>query len=158
MQHDRLQKPMKAVGESGIFPHVKTAKVIVAILLLSNLPCAFGTQSAAPSPTATPTPTQEEPKRPQKIRISTGIAEGLILHKVNPNYPKEARKNHIQGDVLLQFTIDRSGNVADLKVVSGDPILIDASVDAVKQWKYRPYRLNGEPVEVETMVNIQFHM
>jgi protein TonB len=141
-----------------IFLHVKTTNVIAVILLLLTLPCAFGIQSASPSPTATPTPTNEEPKRPQKLRISSGIAEGLVLHKVNPHYPREARIEHITGDVLLQVTIDRAGNVATVKAVQGARVLADAAVDAVKQWKYRPYMLNGEPIEVETTVKIQFHM
>jgi protein TonB len=77
---------------------------------------------------------------------------------VNPDYPREARKNHVQGDVILQATIDKEGNVAGLKVVRGEPILADAAVEAVKQWKYRPYLLNGEAVEVETQLLIKFHM
>ena len=136
---------------------MKTANVIAAMLLLLNLPCAFGTQSASPSPTATPAPTNEEPKRPQKLRVSSGIAEGLVRYKVNPEYPKEARKNHIQGDVVLQVTIDKSGNVT-IESVQGEPILADAAVHAVKQWKYRPYMLNREPVEVATTVRVQFHL
>lgn len=86
------------------------------------------------------------------------MAEGLILHKVNPKYPAEAREKHIQGDVILQATINKQGDVAQLKLVKGDPILADAAMDAVKQWKYKPYLLNGEPVEVETTVKIIFHM
>lgn len=93
-----------------------------------------------------------------KVRVSSGVAEGLKVHDVSPVYPREARKNHVQGDVILRATIDRQGNIADLKLVSGEPILADAAVEAVKQWKYKPYILNGEPVEVETQVLIRFHM
>lgn len=102
---------------------------------------------------------QTEPaKHPVKLRVSSGVAEGLKTHTVNPKYPREARDKGIQGDVLLQATIDTKGNIANLNAVQGDPILVEASIEAVKQWKYKPYILNGEPVEVETTIKIQFHL
>ena len=64
----------------------------------------------------------------------------------------------MQGDVLLQATISKSGNIENLRAVSGPPLLIQAAMDAVKQWKYRPYLLNNEPVEVDTTIKVQFHM
>lgn len=93
-----------------------------------------------------------------KLRVSSGIAEGLKTHNVNPKYPREARKKGIQGDVILQATLDTKGNLTNVKVAQGDPILAKAAVEAVQQWRYRPYVLNGEPVEVETTIKIQFHM
>jgi protein TonB len=102
---------------------------------------------------------QTEPvKQPSRLKVSSGVAEGLKTHSVNPKYPREARDKGTQGDVILQATIDTKGNVTNLNAVKGDPILADASIEAVKQWKYRPYMLNGEPVEVETTIKIQFHM
>ena len=95
---------------------------------------------------------------PQKLRVSSGVAEGLKIHDVTPTYPQMARIAHIQGDVLLQATISKSGVIENLHGVSGHPILIQAAMDAVKQWKYKPYILNGEPVEVETTIKVQFHM
>jgi periplasmic protein TonB len=95
---------------------------------------------------------------PQKLRVSSGVAEGLKIHDVTPTYPQMARIAHIQGDVLLQATISKSGVIENLHGVQGHPILIQAAMDAVKQWKYRPYILNGEPVEVETTIKVQFHM
>ena len=92
------------------------------------------------------------------MRISSSRAQSLIIHQVDPKYPREARKKHIQGDVVLRVTIDREGNVMDQKLIEGEPILADAAVEAVKQWKYKPYLLNGEPVEVETQVVIRFYM
>jgi len=96
--------------------------------------------------------------KPKKLRVSSGVAEGLKTHTVNPKYPREARDKGIQGDVILQATIDTKGNITNLNAVKGDPILAEASIEAVKQWKYKPYLLNGEPVEVETTIRIQFHM
>jgi len=95
---------------------------------------------------------------PQKLRVSSGVAQGLLLHKVDPIYPFEARRNHIQGDVLLRATIGKDGLIHDLKAISGQPILIEAAKGAVEQWRYRPYVLQGQPVEVETTIKIQFHM
>jgi periplasmic protein TonB len=93
-----------------------------------------------------------------KLRVSSGVAEGLKTHTVNPKYPREARDKGIQGEVILQATIDTKGNITNLNAVRGDPILADASIEAVKQWRYKPYILNGEPVEVETTIKIVFHL
>jgi len=98
----------------------------------------------------------EEP--PKRLRVSSGVAEGLKTHNVTPKYPVEARQQRIEGDVLLQATIDTKGNLGKLKAIQGDPILVAAALDAVKQWRYRPYMLKGEPVEVETTIRVQFHM
>jgi protein TonB len=95
---------------------------------------------------------------PQKLRVSSGVADGLKIHDVQPTYPQMARIAHIQGDVMLQATISKSGVIENLHATSGHPILIQAAMDAVKQWKYKPYILNGEPVEVETTIKVQFHM
>ena len=93
-----------------------------------------------------------------KLRVSSGVAEGLKIHTVNPKYPREARDKGIQGEVILQATIDTKGNITNLNAVKGDPILADASIEAVKQWRYKPYILNGEHVEVETTIKIVFHL
>jgi protein TonB len=95
---------------------------------------------------------------PQKIRVSSGVVEGLKLNAPTPTYPQMARIAHIQGDVILQATISKTGTVENLRAISGHPILIQAALDAVRQWKYKPYVLNGEPVEVETTIKVQFHM
>lgn len=95
---------------------------------------------------------------PKRLRVSPGVAEGLKTHTVDPIYPREARDKGIQGEVILQATIDTKGNIASLTAVKGDPILADASIEAVKQWRYKPFLLNGEPVEVETTIKVVFHM
>lgn len=101
---------------------------------------------------------QDSPSPKPHLRVSSGVAEGLIKHKVNPKYPREAREQGIEGDVILRATIDTKGNITNLKVSQGDPILAAAAIDAVKDWKYRPYVLNGEPVDVDTTIKIQFHL
>jgi len=100
----------------------------------------------------------EQPKKPMRLRVSSGVAEGLKIHDEQPIYPPEAKLKKIQGDMVLRATIDTKGNIIDLQPVQGASILVKASMDAVKNWKYRPYLLNGEPVEVETTIKVQFRM
>jgi periplasmic protein TonB len=93
---------------------------------------------------------------PQRIRVSSGVQSGLLVRKVQPNYPPLARQARIQGTVILQAQISKEGNIENLTLISGHPMLAPAAIEAVKQWKYRPYLLNGEPVEVETSVQVNF--
>jgi len=95
---------------------------------------------------------------PQKLRISAGVAEGLLIRRIDPQYPQMAKIAHMQGEVVLQAVISKSGDIQNLHAMSGPPLLIQAAMDAVKQWKYKPYLLNGEPVEVDTQVRVQFKM
>jgi protein TonB len=122
---------------------------LLAVAIIAASSCAVLAQSPQPSPSASKSP---------KLRVAQAVAEGKIIKKVPPRYPIEAKRKHITGVVILDFTIDKSGNVEDLKMVSGDPILTQAAVEAVRQWKYTPYLLNGDPVEVETTVKITFRM
>jgi periplasmic protein TonB len=131
---------------------MKRFLAFAAVFFLAQLALAQTEQAAKPDSQAKP----EEP--PKHLRVSSGVAEGLKTHNVTPRYPVEARQQGIQGDVLLQAMIDTKGNLVKLKVVQGDPILVAAAVDAVKQWRYRPYILKGEPMEVETTIRVQFHM
>lgn len=84
------------------------------------------------------------------------MMEGNLIHRVQPDYPPLARQVRVQGAVVLQAIISREGTIEKLKVLSGHPMLIPAAVNAVLQWRYRPYVLNGEPVEVETQVTVNF--
>jgi protein TonB len=85
-----------------------------------------------------------------------GVSEGLLLERVNPSYPEIAKRLHIAGTVALAATISKTGRIEDLRVLSGHPMLREAAIEAVKNWRYRPYSLNGEPVEVETTIEIHF--
>jgi TonB family protein len=93
---------------------------------------------------------------PQRVRVSSGVASGLIIKKVAPSYPPDARLARIQGQVVLKAVIDKDGNVESLELVSGHPLLAPAAIEAVKQWKYKPYLLNGTPVKVETQILVNF--
>ena len=82
--------------------------------------------------------------------------QNQIIHKVAPEYPVEAKKSGVQGKVVLGAIIDKEGSVANLKVDSGPKELRQSSIDAVRQWKYKPYLRNGQPVEVRTKINIVY--
>lgn len=97
-----------------------------------------------------------QPVVPQRVRISQGVTTGLLIRKVEPMYPVLARSARISGDVVLKAIIDKEGVIQDLQLVSGHPMLVPAAIDAVRQWRYRPYLLNGQPVEVETTITVIF--
>jgi protein TonB len=84
------------------------------------------------------------------------MMEGNLIYRVEPKYPPLARQARVQGSVVLRAIISRSGTIENLQVLSGHPLLTGSAVDAVKQWRYRPYILNGEPVDVETEVTVNF--
>lgn len=96
------------------------------------------------------------PEPPVKTRVTQGVMEGLLIGRVIPEYPPIAREMGVEGTVILQASISRTGTIENLRVVSGPELLRRAAIDAVSQWRYRPYLLNGEPVEVETTVNVRF--
>src|SRR5580692_4893114 len=93
---------------------------------------------------------------PTRVRVSSGVVSGLLVKKVNPNYPPLARQARIQGVVLLQAQISKDGRIENLQLISGHPMLAPAAIEAVKQWVYRPYLLNGEPCEVDTQIQVNF--
>ena len=93
---------------------------------------------------------------PQRVRVSQGVSEGLLVHQVKPVYPPLARAARIQGQVVLQAVIGKDGAIQNLRAVSGHPMLTPAAIEAVKQWRYKPYFLNGEPVEVDTQITVNF--
>jgi periplasmic protein TonB len=93
---------------------------------------------------------------PQRVRVSQGVSQGLLVRKVNPTYPPLARQARIQGTVILRAVISKDGSIENLQLVSGHPMLAPAAIEAVRQWKYKPYLLNGEPVEVDTEVQVNF--
>jgi periplasmic protein TonB len=93
---------------------------------------------------------------PQRVRVSQGVSQGLLVRRVQPAYPPLARQARIQGQVILRAVISKDGSIENLTLVSGHPMLVQSALDAVKQWKYKPYLLNGEPVEVDTEVLVNF--
>ena len=105
---------------------------------------------------AQPLPLPPPPHHPPVI--VSHFDPGTIVHQVLPIYPDLARKAHIQGNVQLQAIITREGTIAELTVISGHPMLAPAALDAVRQWRFRPYMLNGQAVPVETTITVNFHL
>jgi len=80
----------------------------------------------------------------------------MLIHKVAPKYPKKAKKQHLEGTVRLKILIDPKGNVIEVSAINGDSLLTSAAIEAVKKWRYKPVTLNGQAVEVETTVDVDF--
>jgi len=90
------------------------------------------------------------------MRIASRIAEANLIHDVPPQYPPEAGRARIEGAVVLMAVIGTDGSVKDVRVESGLPILVQSAIDAVRQWHYKPYMVDGEPVEVDSRITINF--
>jgi protein TonB len=110
----------------------------------------FGSTSAAPPP--------PKPTGPARIKQGGNVTAASIVSQTRPLYPALARQARIQGNVVLHAIIDKDGKVAQLEVISGHPLLVQAALDAVKQWRYKPTLLNGDPVEVDTTITVTFTM
>jgi protein TonB len=120
-----------------------------------GVPDADGPATSVFHPTIPPA---VHPAPPRTVSISSGVIEGYILHRTTPIYPIIARTVGVSGTVALAATISKSGTIENLRILSGHPMLRQAAIDAVLQWRYRPYLLNGQPVEVETTINVVFSL
>lgn len=105
-------------------------------------------------------PRIEQPAHPEKrpLKVSEGVLEAQLISRVEPRYPPLAVQTRQSGTVVLHAIISRDGRINALEVVSGSPFFVQAALDAVRQWRYRPTLLNGEPVEVETTITVVFHL
>lgn len=97
-------------------------------------------------------------KAPKQLSVSSAVMQGNLLTKTIPIYPPAAKKAKIQGTVVLSAVISKDGNIENLQVLSGPQELQQSAIDAVRQWRYKPYLLNGDPVEVKTTVNIVYNL
>jgi protein TonB len=93
-----------------------------------------------------------------KVKVSSGVAQGLLVHQVTPQYPLQARESGIHGTVVVEAVIGKDGSVRSVKAVKGNPLLVKPALDAVKQWRYKPYYLNGEPIDAETQISVNFNL
>ncbi len=105
---------------------------------------------------APPPPPPPKPKTPQRIRVGGQVEAAKLIYAPRPEYPPLAKMARIQGTVKLEAIIAKDGTIQDLKVLSGHPLLVKAALDAVKQWRYQPTLLNGQPVEVVTEIDVNF--
>src|SRR5208337_4060892 len=103
------------------------------------------------------TPPSSIPKlSPSTLKVSQGVSEGLLIKRVQPTYPPAAIAVHAQGSVQIEATINKEGYVTNPKVIHGNSILAQAAVAAVRQWRYKPYYLDGQPVEIQTQITVNF--
>jgi periplasmic protein TonB len=149
----RILKAIRQVNEAAM------PQSIVSLTdmgdLSSGIPGGIGTIIDS---VGTGRPAVVKPRGPISLNVSSGVMAGNLLAKTLPQYPAIAKAAHIQGIVVLQATISKSGSIQNLRVISGPPLLQQAALDAVRSWRYKPYLLNGEPVEVETTINVVFNL
>src|ERR1700684_4066060 len=93
---------------------------------------------------------------PSRIRVGGNVAQANLIHQVTPTYPAIAKTAHISGTILLHAIIGKDGTVQNLQYISGPPLLMQSAMDAVKQWRYKPTLLNGDPVDVDTTISVVF--
>jgi periplasmic protein TonB len=98
------------------------------------------------------------PQPAHQLKVSQGVSQGLLIKSVEPVYPSLAKQMHIQGAVELLANIGKDGSIVKVKLLSGDSVLSHAAIDAVKQWKYKPYYLNDQPVEIQTQITVKFKL
>lgn len=117
-----------------------------AVVMLVVIGCGFALLAQNPS----------TPKPATRIKVSQTVMDGMILSRTYPNYPEDARRMHATGNVTVAIVIDRDGNVIRANMLRGNILLADAAEAAVKQWKYKPFDVSGNPVEVETTATVVF--
>jgi len=164
-----VNSALDAVKKWRFKPFIKNG---VPIAVVTKLPFSFAftgnvhqetlppAPEISPAGTATPSanaaPQDATTAAPSRAPVSSGVIAGLLIYKVNPVYPPEARRAGIQGTVILQAYISKEGRITDLQLISGPKELAEAAKGAVEQWRYRPYLLKGEPVAVKTQIQVNF--
>jgi protein TonB len=147
--------PLVVKGGSAPAVHAKSAASDTAAPSLIGMATPG---ASSPPPNLVAGPANRPAPVLQALNISQGVSQGLLIKRVQPIYPKNALSMHVEGAVDLIATISTSGSITAVKVVKGEPMLTKAASDAVKQWQYKPYLLNGEPVEIQTQITINFKL
>jgi TonB family protein len=126
--------------------------LVATTIALTTLTCG----TALALRVSIPSTALQESSKPKTVRMSGGVAAGMIKSKVQPVYPAEAKAAGIQGSVVLHAIIGTDGKIQSLNVLSGPPELTQSAMDAVSQWVYKPYLINGEPTSVETTITVNY--
>jgi protein TonB len=150
MQPHAIPKQVAVFKEEALPPEPPAA---TGEGILGGTGDVLGGFGASASGIAPPPPA---PKVLQRIKLGGSVQEAKIISRPAPSYPALAKQARIQGAVVLHAIIDKDGNVTQLEVVSGHPLLVQAALQAVKQWRYQPTQLNGDPVEVDTTITVNF--
>jgi|HubBroStandDraft_6_1064221.scaffolds.fasta_scaffold264878_1 protein TonB len=151
MQPRAIPKQVEVFKEAELPPEAPVAGGVLGGLdngLLGGL--GSGPAVAAPPP---PPPA---PKQTQRIKLGGQVVAAKLVAQPQPVYPPLARQARIQGNVVLHAIIDKDGRVGELQVISGHPLLVQSALEAVKNWRYQPTQLNGDPVEVDTTITVSF--
>jgi protein TonB len=155
-----LSAPVQKIQEAPAVPVDATAGVVGGVPggVLGGVPGEVLNQLAntASSAPVLPKPAQQAPVK--RVRVASRVVEANLIHDVPPQYPAEAGRARIEGTVVLMAVIGRDGSVEDVRVESGLPILAQAAINAVRQWRYKPYLIDGEPVEVDSRITINFNL
>lgn len=144
MAPTRLPQSAKAVPPSDAPPSALGGASMAALNGNNSVGSVFGARS------------NTNVSGPKVITISAGVATGMLIRQTQPVYPPIAKSARVQGTVVLNAVISRTGKVANVQVVNGPPMLRQAALDAVKTWQYKPYTLNNEPTEINTTINVVF--
>lgn len=158
IQSGKLMQPRAIPKEVAVFKEAELPPDVInnagnAGGVFGGIP--GGNMIAAAGPAAPPPP---KPTAPARIKQGGNVTAASIITQTRPLYPPLARQARIQGNVVLHAIIDKDGRVAQLEVISGHPLLVQSALDAVKQWRYKPTLLNGDPVEVDTTITVTFTM
>lgn len=157
--HSAPAKPAKAPAPApAAAPAGTTPDASVATPAPANPPAADAStpsNSASPAPSAVTTPA---PAKPSGTVLPEDVSQSLITTKVQPVYPEQAKQMRLEGSVHLQISVNQAGNVTDVKVISGNAILVKAAIDAVRQWKYQAYYVKGQPSAIETQATVDFKL
>src|ERR1051326_1784506 len=137
---------------------MKSLLVTACLLLGLSIPALAQSDSAKPENSAKPADNDKTASDATPHKVDTKIIYGYRTHYVAPWYPPGASQAKIQGDVVLNAIIDTTGKVTRLRVLSGHPLLAQSALDAVRQWKYRPYLLEGKAVPVDTTITVRFRL
>jgi protein TonB len=152
-----VSSPVHTTQEAPVAPVSTTGGVLAGVPggVVGGLGGTFSTMLN--SPPSTPVLAKSpEPTPVKRIRVASRVVEANLIHDVPPQYPPEAGRARLEGAVVLMAVIGQDGSVKDVRVESGLPILAQAAIDAVKQWRYKPYLIDGAPVEVDSRITINF--
>ena len=155
IQSGKLMQPRAIPKEVAVFKEAELPPDVINNTgvqggVFGGIPGQGMVSSMAPPP--------PKPTAPTRVKQGGNVTAASIIQQTRPLYPALARQARIQGSVVLHAIIDKDGKVAQLEVISGHPLLVQSALDAVKQWRYKPTQLNGDPVEVDTTITVTFTM
>jgi len=153
-----IPAPTPGTREVPSAPVTTTGGVVGGIPggVVGGVPSGVSSEMLNSAPSVPVLAKASDPTPVKRIRVASRVVEANLIHDVAPQYPPEAGRARIEGTVVLMAVIGTDGNVKDVRIESGLPMLAQAAIDAVRQWRYKPYMIDGEPVEVDSRITINF--